>query len=79
VDVDVTLRPLVDELSRLSGAVDSERAAADRAVIEHLRDEVTALRRAVAHLRISHQPIPEALRPVVARAMVETSELAQAG
>lgn len=69
--MDVTLRPLVDELSRLSGAVDSERAAADRAVIEHLRDEVTALRRAVAHLRISHQPVPESLRPVVARAMVE--------
>jgi hypothetical protein len=77
--VDGTLRPLVDELSRITGEVETERAAADRAVIEHLQHEVAALRRAVAHLRISHQPVPESLRPVVARAMVEAAGLAEAG
>ncbi|GAY11491.1 hypothetical protein [Pseudonocardia sp. N23] len=71
--METSLRPVVDELSRLTGDVETVRAAADRETIEHLRDEVVALRRAVAHLRVSHLPVPEPLRPVVARAMVEAS------
>lgn len=72
------LSPVIHELSRIAGAVESDRAAAVGAEISALRDEVAQLRLAVAHLRASAQPVPAALRPVVARAMVATAEHARA-
>lgn len=63
------LAPVLDELSRIADAVESERAAEDRATIEALRREVTELRAAVARLRASNLPVPNALQPVVARSM----------
>jgi hypothetical protein len=62
--------PLLRELERISGHADTERAAADQAVIAALRAEVTALRAAVAHLRAGTAALPGHLRPVVARAMI---------
>lgn len=64
------LAPVLHELTRLAGAVESERAARDQALIDALRREVAELRAAVAHLRASAAPLPAALRPVVARALV---------
>jgi hypothetical protein len=61
--------PILDELQRISGHVDTERAAADQALISELRAEIAQLRSAVAHLRASATPLPGRLRPVVARAM----------
>ena len=61
---------LLGELDRICGRVDTERAAADQAVIRELRREVAELRRAVAHLRASAGPLPARLRPVVARAVL---------
>jgi hypothetical protein len=63
---------LLRELDRICGRVDTERAAADQAVIRNLRREVTELRRAVAHLRATAGPLPSRLRPVVARAVLAT-------
>lgn len=60
--------PLLRELDRIAGAVESRRAAEDEARIEALTREVTALRVAVAHLRAAARPLPTHLRPVVARA-----------
>jgi hypothetical protein len=62
--------PLLRELERISGHADTERAAADQAVITALRAEVTALRAAVAHLRAGTAALPRHLQPVVARAML---------
>jgi hypothetical protein len=62
--------PLLRELERISGHADTERAAADQAVIAALRAEVTALRAAVAHLRAGTAALPRHLQPVVARAMI---------
>ncbi|HEX4360957.1 MAG TPA: hypothetical protein VH141_25705 [Pseudonocardia sp.] len=64
------LAPVLRELSRISGSVESRRAAEDRATIEALRREITELRAAVARLRASRGPVPEALRPVVARSVL---------
>ncbi len=65
------LAPVLHELYRLTGDVESRRAAEDRLVIESLTSEVAALRAAVAHLRSGATPLPHALRPVVARALVD--------
>ena len=65
------LAPVLRELSRISGSVESSRAAEDRATIEALRREITELRAAVAQLRASRGPVPEALRPVVARSVLK--------
>ncbi|MBO0876986.1 MAG: hypothetical protein J2P19_26725 [Pseudonocardia sp.] len=64
------LAPVLHELTRIAGAVETERAARDQALIDALRSEVAELRAAVAHLRASAAPLPAALRPVVARALV---------
>ena len=64
--------PLLRELQRISGHADTERAAADQALIAELREEITALRAAVAHLRAGSVALPKHLKPVVARAMVAT-------
>jgi hypothetical protein len=66
------LEPLLQELQRISGHAESERAAADQALIADLRAEITALRAAVAHLRAGTAALPGHLRPVVARAMLAT-------
>jgi type II secretory pathway component PulM len=63
------VRPLLTELERISGRVDTERALADQALIGDLRREIAELRAAVAHLRAGATPLPGRLRPVVARAM----------
>ena len=64
------IHPLLTELERISGRVDTERAAADQALIADLRREITELRAAVAHLRAGATALPGRLRPVVARAMI---------
>ena len=64
------VQPLLLELQRISGHADSERAAADQALIAELRAEIAALRAAVAHLRAGTSALPRELRPVVARAML---------
>jgi signal transduction histidine kinase len=61
--------PLLTELERISGRVDTERAAADQALIADLRSEIAELRAAVAHLRAGSAALPARLRPAVARAM----------
>lgn len=61
--------PILHELQRIAGRVDTERAAADQALISELRVEIAQLRSAVAHLRAAATPLPARLRPVVARAM----------
>ncbi|GAA1312920.1 hypothetical protein [Pseudonocardia xinjiangensis] len=68
--------PLLRELQRISGHADTERAAADQALIAELREEITALRAAVAHLRAGSAALPGHLKPVVARAMVATERAA---
>lgn len=65
-----SVAPLLRELERISGRADTERAAADQALIAELREEIAALRAAVAHLRAGTTALPAHLRPVVARAMV---------
>ncbi len=67
---DISVAALLGELERICGRADTERAAADQAVIRELRREVAELRRAVAHLRASAGPLPSRLRPVVARAVL---------
>jgi hypothetical protein len=67
------LAPVLHELSRISGSVESHRAAEDRETIEALRREITELRAAVARLRASRGRVPEALRPAVARSVLEHS------
>ena len=63
---------ILRELDLISGAVESRRAADDRATIESLRREVADLRRTVAHLRAGAGPLPAHLRPVLARAVLAT-------
>lgn len=67
---DSAVAPLLHELDRIAGAVESRRAAEDRALIEALTREVAELRAAVAHLRAGAGPLPARLRPAVARAAV---------
>jgi uncharacterized coiled-coil protein SlyX len=62
------LSPVLDELSRITGEVDTERAARDRDTIEELRREVTALRVTVAQLRGSRHTLTAPVRETVARA-----------
>jgi hypothetical protein len=69
------LAPVLDELSRITGEIESDRAAKDRATIEALRKEVADLRAAVAHLRVSRQPLPASLRPAVARSLIDGAEV----
>jgi hypothetical protein len=64
-----SIGPLLTELERITGRVDTERAAADQALICELRAEIAQLRAAVAHLRAGTAPLPGRLRPAVARAM----------
>lgn len=64
------LLPLLRELERISGFADTERAAADQALIAELRQEIAELRAAVAHLRAGTSALPRRLRPVVARAVI---------
>jgi hypothetical protein len=66
------LDPVLQELQRISGHAESQRAAADQALIAELRCEIAALRAAVAHLRAGTTALPAQLRPVVARAMLAT-------
>lgn len=61
---------LLGELERICGRADTERAAADQAVIRELRREVAELRETVAHLRAGGGPLPPRLRPVAARALL---------
>ncbi|WP_300015408.1 hypothetical protein [Pseudonocardia sp.] len=61
---------ILRELDRLTGVVESQRAADDRVAIEALRREVADLRRTVAHLRAGAGPLPVHLRPVLARAVL---------
>ncbi|OLT20441.1 hypothetical protein BJF78_35430 [Pseudonocardia sp. CNS-139] len=68
------VEPLLHELRRISGQADTERAAADQALIAELRAEISGLRAAVAHLRAGAGPLPRELRPVVARAMVAADD-----
>jgi hypothetical protein len=68
------VQPLLQELQRISGHADTERAAADQALIAELRAEVAALRAAVAHLRAGTAALPRELRPVVARAMLAAQD-----
>ncbi len=63
------VHPLLTELERIAGRVESDRALADQALIAGLREEVVQLRAAVAHLRAGATPLPTRLRPVVARAV----------
>lgn len=56
------LAPVLHELSRITGAVETERAARDRATIESLRREVAELRATVARLRGSRTVLPHAPR-----------------
>jgi len=67
---DTPVAALLDELERICGRADTERAAADQAIIRELRREVAGLRQAVAHLRAGRGPLPSRLRPVVARAVL---------
>jgi hypothetical protein len=69
------LAPVLDELSRIADAVESERAARDRETIEALRKEVADLRAAVAHLRTSGKPLPASLRPAVARSLIDGADV----
>ncbi|GLZ02818.1 hypothetical protein Acsp03_02850 [Actinomadura sp. NBRC 104412] len=69
------LAPVLEELSRITGAVESDRAARDRATIEALRKEVADLRAAVAHLRVSRRPLPASLRPAVARSLIDGADV----
>lgn len=62
--------PLLRELDRIAGSVESRRAAEDRALIDALTHEVAQLQAAVAHLRAAATPLPGHLRPAVARALV---------
>lgn len=63
------VHPLLTELERIAGRVETERAAADQVIIAELHREVADLRAAVAHLRAGGKSLPGRLRPVVARAM----------
>ncbi len=63
---------LMLELERICGHAETERAAADQAIIRDLRREVAELRQSVAHLRAAAAPLPSRLRPVVARAVLAT-------
>ena len=69
---DTPVAALLDELERICGRADTERAAADQAIIRDLRREVAGLRQAVAHLRAGRGPLPSRLRPVVARIPAHT-------
>jgi hypothetical protein len=71
---DNLIRPLLHELDRIAGAVESRRAAEDRVVIEELTREVSQLRAAVAHLRAAATPLPRRLQRVVARAVVAAEQ-----
>ncbi|MDT7707521.1 MAG: hypothetical protein QOG20_3128 [Pseudonocardiales bacterium] len=73
------VHPLLTELERISGHVETERAAVDQALIADLRREVAELRAAVAHLRAGATPLPGRLRPVVARAMTAVELPARPG
>ena len=68
------VQPLLQELQRISGHAETERAAADQALIAELRAEIAALRAAVAHLRAGTAALPRELRPVVARAMLAAQD-----
>jgi hypothetical protein len=70
IHIDSPIAALLGELDRICGRVETERAAADQAVIRELRREVAELRQAVAHLRAGGGPVPARLRPVVARAVL---------
>lgn len=66
---------ILRELERIAGAVESRRAADDRATIDALTREVADLRATVAHLRAARdggRPLPGRLRPVLARAVLAT-------
>jgi hypothetical protein len=64
---DGPLAPVLRELSRIAGDVESTRAAEDRKTIEALRKEVAELRATVAQLRASRHPVPGSPRPSVPR------------
>jgi hypothetical protein len=77
--MDGGLAPVIRELTRLEETVRSRTVADDaelRSELAALRAEVVALRMAVAHLRCSSAPVPEVLRPVVARAVLAAREAA---
>jgi hypothetical protein len=75
--MDGGVAPMIRELTRLEETVRSRMAADDaelRSELDALRAEVAGLRMAVAHLRCSGAPVPEVLRPVVARAVLAAQE-----
>jgi hypothetical protein len=70
---DSSVAALLDELDRIGGRADTERAAADQAVIRELRRAAAELRRAVAQRRAGGGPLHSQLPPVVARAGLATA------
>jgi hypothetical protein len=64
------LAPVLRELDRISQSLQVERPCGCQGTIDALRREVAELRAAVAHLRASRIGVPNDLRPVVARALL---------
>lgn len=68
------LSPVLHELGRIAGAVESARSVADQQIIAALQREVAELRTVVAYLRAGAGPVPTRLRPVVARAVLAAAD-----
>jgi hypothetical protein len=66
------LAPVLRELDRISQSLQVERSCDCQETIAALRREVIELRAAVAHLRASRFGVPKDLRPVVARALLDS-------
>jgi len=72
---DTPLAPVLRELTRISQSLQVERPCGCQETIDELRREVSELRAAVAHLRASRIGVPKDLRPVVARALLDSQAL----
>ena len=72
---DTPLAPVLRELTRISQSLQVERPCGCQETIDELRREVSELRAAVAHLRTSRIGVPKDLRPVVARALLDSQAL----
>jgi hypothetical protein len=66
------LAPVLRELDRISQSLQVGRPCDCQETIAALRREVSELRAAVAHLRASKFGVPKELRPVVARALLDS-------
>jgi hypothetical protein len=71
------LAPVLRELDRISQSLQVERPCDCQETIAALRREVSELRAAVAHLRASRSGVPKDLRPVVARALLDSEATAE--